>query len=158
MRTNTIRAMLLTLAAVAIAPATSSELTSAAAQNSSGLAGTSWQLVKFQGSDDTPLVPDDRSKYTITFASNGRVSVRVDCNRGSSTWRSIRTGELSFGSWSRTSAKCPPGSLHDRIVNDGANVRSYSIKDGHLFLSGMAAGGFYELEALKTEKRRSSRN
>jgi len=33
------------------------------------LSGTSWQLVKFQGSDDTTLTPDDRSKYTIAFGA-----------------------------------------------------------------------------------------
>ena len=32
---------------------------------------------------------------------------------------------------------------------EGANPRSYVIKDGHLFLSGMAAGGSYELEPVK---------
>ena len=53
-----------------------------------------------------------------------------------------------------TRAKCAPGSLHDKIVTEGANVRAYSIKDGHLFLSGMAAGGFYELEPLTTQRRR----
>lgn len=31
------------------------------------LGGTSWQLVKFQGSDDKTLTPDDRAKYTIEF-------------------------------------------------------------------------------------------
>ena len=158
MRTNIIRVML-TLAAVAIVSATtSSELTFAGGQNPSGtneLAGTSWKLVKLQTGDDATLVPDDGSKYTITFGSNGRVSAQVDCNRGSSTWKSPRANELQFGSWSRTQAKCPPGSLHDRIVTEGANVRSYSIKDGHLFLSGMSAGGYYELEPL-TERRRVS--
>jgi len=34
---------------------------------SRGLTGTSWQLVKFQGSDDTTLTPDDGAKYTIEF-------------------------------------------------------------------------------------------
>ena len=127
----------------------------AIAQNSSSaneLAGTSWKLVKLQTGDETTLVPDDPTKYTITFGSNGRVSAQVDCNRGSSTWKAGRGNELTFGSWSRTSAKCPPGSLHDKIVTEGANVRSYSIKDGHLFLAGMAAGGFYELEPLTTQK------
>lgn len=113
------------------------------------LAGTSWKLVKLQTGDETTHVPDDGSKYTITFGANGRVTTRVDCNRASRTWKSPRAGELQFGSWSRGSAKCGPGSLHDKIVTEGANPRSYSIKDGHLFLSGMAAGGFYELEPLK---------
>ena len=151
MKTNIIRAIL-TLAVISIASTiTSSVLTFAGGQNPSGaneLAGTSWKLVRLQAGDETTLVPDDGSKYTITFGSNGRVSARVDCNRGSSTWKSSRANELQFGSWSRTSAKCPPGSLHDKIVTEGANVRRYSIKDGHLFLSGMSAGGYYELEPL----------
>jgi para-nitrobenzyl esterase len=157
MRTKIILVML-TLAAVAIASATTgSVLTLRGGQKASAaneLAGTSWKLVKFQGGDETTLVPDDGSKYTITFGSNGRVSARVDCNRGSSTWKSSGANELQFGSWSRTSAKCAPGSLHDKIVTEGANVRRYSIKDGHLFLSGMSAGGYYELEPLTTQKRR----
>lgn len=120
-------------------------------QNRTGaneLAGTSWKLVKLQTGDEETHVPDDASKYTITFGANGRVTTRVDCNQASSTWKTPRSGELQFGSWSRGSAKCGPGSLHDKIVTEGANPRSYSIKDGHLFLSGMAAGGYYELEPL----------
>ena len=152
---NIIRLML-TLAAIAIASATtSSELTFAGGNPSAAneLAGTSWKLVRFQGGDETTSVPDDGSKYTITFGRNGRVTARVDCNRGGSTWKSPRANELQFGSWSMTRAKCAPGSLHDKIVTEGANVRSYSIKNGHLFLSGMAAGGFYELEPLAATRR-----
>jgi hypothetical protein len=33
------------------------------------LAGTSWQLVKFQGGDGTALTPDDGAKYTIEFGA-----------------------------------------------------------------------------------------
>jgi len=126
-------------------------MSASGAQRSSGanpLSGTSWQLVKFQGPDERIFTPDDKSKYTITFGSNGRITARVDCNRASSTWRVNAKGELQFGSWSRTSAKCGPGSLHDQIVNEGANVRTFEIKNGHLFLSGMAEGGYYELEPL----------
>ena len=158
MRRNIFRVML-TLAAVALAIAsgiTSSHLTLASGQKPNELAGTSWRLVKMQGGDDTTLVPDDGSKYTITFGSSGRVTSRVDCNHGSSTWRSPRANELQFGSWSMTRAKCAPGSLHDKIVTEGANVRSYYIKDGHLFLSGMSGGGYYELEPLTTQRRRPS--
>ena len=115
------------------------------------LSGTSWQLVKFQGPDDT-FTPDDKSKYTVKFGSNGRVTARVDCNRASTTWRVTADGKLDFGSWSRTSAKCGRGSLHDQIVNDGAAVRNFAIKDGHLFLSGTEGGGYYELEPLSGGK------
>ena len=149
MRMKLIR-MMLALASVAIIAAV---ITAGGQRSGSPLSGTSWRLVKFQGPDETTVVPEDKSKYTINFGSNGRVTARVDCNRASSTWKSPRAGELQFGSWSRTSDKCAPGSLHDKIVTEGANVRSYSIKDGHLFLAGMAAGGFYELEPLTTQKR-----
>ena len=151
MKTNILRAML-AFAVISIAT-TSSTPTFAGGQSRSELTGTSWKLVKFQTGDDATLVPDDGSKYTVTFGSNGRVTSRVDCNRASSTWKSSRPGDLQFGSWSRTSAKCGAGSLHDKIVSEGANVRSYSIKNGHLFLGGMAAGGYYELEPLTTHKR-----
>jgi heat shock protein HslJ len=144
-------------AATPTAPSnTNPKPTDTAGQNTSGkneLAGTSWKLVKLRTGDETTLVPDDPSKYTVTFGRDGRISARVDCNRASSTWRSSGGNQLQFGSWSRTSAKCGQSSLHDKIVNEGANVRSYSIKDGHLFLSGMAAGGFYELEPMSTSKR-----
>ena len=146
MRTSAIRLMLV-LASVVMTWA----LAFAGGQKSSTgnpLSGTSWQLVKFQGPDEQTVVPDDKSKYTIRFGSNGRVTARVDCNRASSSWRVTGNGQLEFGSWSRTSAKCGAGSLHDRIVNDGANERNFAIKDGHLFLSGMEGGGYYELEPL----------
>ena len=128
----------------------------AASQTKSGggntLSGTSWQLVKFQGPDERTFAPDDKSKYTITFGSNGRVTTRVDCNRGNSTWKATTKGELRFGSWSRTSAKCGSGSLHDQIVTEGAAVTKFWIKDGRLFLSGMEGGGYYELEPMPARR------
>jgi heat shock protein HslJ len=143
----------LMIASVAAAITFSITNSNVSGQSGGELAGTSWQLVKLQAPDETTHVPDDKSKYTITFGRNGRVTSRVDCNRASSTWGSPRAGELKFGSWSRTSAKCGPGSLHDRIVTEGANVRFYVIKDGRLFLSGMAGGGSYELEPLTSRRR-----
>lgn len=147
MRTNAIRVI---LALTGIACLTSAV---AHAQKSSALRGTSWQLVKFQAPDEQTFTPDDKSKYTITFSANGRVTARVDCNRASSTWKATAKGELQFGSWSRTNAKCGPGSLHDQIVTEGASVRNFVIKDGRLILSGMAAGGYYELEPIPAGKR-----
>ena len=34
--------------------------------------------------------------------------------------------------------------MHDRIVKQWASIRSYVVKDGHLFLSLIADGGIYE--------------
>lgn len=155
MKTNTIR-LLLTLASVAVASAALTSTRPVAGVQKSGgneLSGTSWRLVKFQGPDERTFTPDDKSKYTIKFGSNGRVEARVDCNRANSTWKAKSSGELEFGSWLRTNSKCGPGSLHDQIVMEGAMVRNFVIKDGHLFLSGMAEGGYYELEPISRSKR-----
>jgi heat shock protein HslJ len=112
------------------------------------LGGTSWQLVKFRGGDDTTLTPGDKAKYTIAFASDGRVSVQIDCNRGRGAWTSSGPNELQFGPLALTRKMCPPGSHHDRMAKHWEFVRSYIIKDGHLFLSLMADGGIYEFEPM----------
>ena len=112
------------------------------------LAGTSWQLVKFQGGDDTVLVPDDKSKYTLAFETDGGLSARLDCNRGRGTWKSSGPNQLELGAMALTRAMCPPGSLHDRMVSQLPYVRSYVIKNGRLFLSLMADGGIYEFEPV----------
>ena len=115
------------------------------------LAGTSWQLVRFQGGDGTTLMPDSRAKYTIAFGTDGRVNIRIDCNRGSGTWRSAGANQLEFGPLALTRMMCPPGSLHDRIARHWPYVRSYIIRNGHLFLSLMADGGIYEFEPTSSE-------
>lgn len=104
--------------------------------------------MKFQSSDDTTLTPDDKSKYTINFGTDGRISARIDCNRGRSTWKSSGPNQLEFGLMALTRAMCPPGSHHDRIAKDWSAVRSYVIKDDHLFLSLKADGGIYEYEPV----------
>jgi heat shock protein HslJ/membrane-bound inhibitor of C-type lysozyme len=116
------------------------------------LGGTSWQLVKFQSSDDKMLTPDDPAKYTIAFEVDGSVSARIDCNRGRGSWKSSGPNRLQFGPLALTRAMCPPGSLHDRIVKDWEFVRSYTLKDGHLFLALMADGGIYEFEPIGGSK------
>jgi para-nitrobenzyl esterase len=110
------------------------------------LVGTSWQLVSFKGGDDTTLTPDDKSKYTIAFGAEGTLSARIDCNRGRGTWKSSGPGQIELGPMALTRAMCPPGSLHDQIVKQWGHIRSYVVKDGHLFLALMADGGTYEFE------------
>jgi heat shock protein HslJ len=114
------------------------------------LAGTSWQLVRFEGSDGTVLTPDDRSKYTIAFEAQN-ISARIDCNRGRGTWTSSGANQVQFGPMAMTRALCPPDSLHDQIVKQWGNIRGYAMKGGHLFLSLMADGGVYEFAPFTTK-------
>lgn len=104
--------------------------------------------MKFQGSDDATLTPDDKAKYTIAFETDGHVRARLDCHRGRGTWKSSGPNQLQFGPLALTRAVCPPGSMHDRLAKDRMFVRSYIIKDGHLFLALMANGGIYEFEPM----------
>jgi para-nitrobenzyl esterase len=114
----------------------------------SGLAGSSWRLVRFEGGDGAALVPDDGSKYTMQFNTDGSVAVRVDCNRGRAAWKEPQPGALELGPMALTRAACPPGSLHDQIARQWTYIRSYVIRDGHLFLALMADGGIYEFAPL----------
>jgi para-nitrobenzyl esterase len=140
------------LARVALAVWLVASSTAASAQTAGGLKpaleGTAWQLVKFQGGDDRTLTPDAPAKYTIEFAAGGKVAARIDCNRGSGTWKSTSAGRLQLGPLALTRARCPEGSLHDQIVKQWTNVRSFVMKEGHLFLSLMADGGIYEFAPI----------
>lgn len=117
------------------------------------LAGTSWQLVQFQGGDGTTLVPQDKTKYTIAFNQDNSVNVRFDCNRGRGTWQSPRPNQLQFGPLALTRAACLSGSLHDRLAKDWSYVRSYVLKNDRLALALLADGGIYEFEPLPTVPR-----
>ena len=118
------------------------------------LAGTSWQLLKFEGGDGKTLSSVDQTKYSVAFAADGRVSVRIDCNRGTGTWKSAGPNQLVFGPLALTRAACPAAPLTDRLTKDWSFVRSYVIKDDHLFLALMADAGTYEFvpSAAQTTK------
>jgi putative lipoprotein len=117
----------------------------------SDLQGT-WQLVRFQGGDDKTLVPSNKANYTLTFGTDGTVAARIDCNRGHGTWKSAGKNQLEFGPMALTRAMCPPAPLNDRLPKDLGFVRSYVLKEGHLFLSLMADAGIYELEPMAKDE------
>ena len=113
------------------------------------LRGTAWQLVKIQGSDGTTVTPDDPAKYTIEFLADNAVAMRIDCNRARGVWKSPAPSQLEFGPMAVTRVACPPGSLYDRLARDVGYVRSYAVRNGHLFVALMADGGIYEFEPRK---------
>ena len=113
------------------------------------LAGTSWRLVKFQGGDGRTEFPVNRSQYTFAFNTDGAFVARIDCNRGRGSWKSSGPGQLELGPMAMTRAMCAPGSMHDNVVKQMPHIRSYVIRDGHLFISLQADGGTYELEPAR---------
>jgi para-nitrobenzyl esterase len=110
------------------------------------LEGSSWRLVQIAMSDGVTRPAIERSRYTIGFGKEGVLNVRFDCNRGRGSWKSSGPGNLEFGPLALTRAVCPVGSLHDTLVRQWPDVRSYLVKDGRLILSMMSDGGTIEFE------------
>ena len=110
----------------------------------SALAGTQWELVTIQSMDDTANTPDDPSRYTLNFAEDGTVSLQSDCNRARGSWTSEGASQLRFGPLVATRALCPPPSLDEVYRAQFEWVRSYVMRDGHLFLATMADGSIIE--------------
>ena len=114
----------------------------------SDLGGTYWQLIRFVGGDNQVLRPDQRVRYTIGFGSDGAVNVRCGCSRGGGSWQSSGSNIVEFGPLTFTRVKCPLTALDDRLPSDLQYVRSYLLRDGHLFLSLLAEQGTYEFEPM----------
>jgi heat shock protein HslJ len=104
------------------------------------LVGPVWQWEEFLGNDDSSVVPDDPSRYTIEFATDGSVAVRADCNRGFGTYTEA-SGALAIEVSGLTRAQCEEGSLSDEYLRDLADVRTYVIEEGRLYLDVMADVG-----------------
>jgi heat shock protein HslJ len=136
-------------AAVALAVACASPSPEQAAE---GLAGSNWRLVEFESSDDAIGVirPADPSRYTLSLGTDGRVSMRLDCNRGSGAYEDTPTrddgGALSIGPLAVTRAACPDAALADQLARHVEYFRSYILRDGRLHISLMADGGIYVWE------------
>jgi para-nitrobenzyl esterase len=123
------------------------------AESAADLGGTTWQLVRFQGTDDTSRSLDDRANYQIEFRKGGSLTARIDCNRGRGTWTSSGPGRIELGPMALTRAMCGPRSLHDQIVKHWSLIRSYALRGGHLFLAVQPEGGTYEFEPVPVTAR-----
>jgi len=114
----------------------------------SALAGTAWQLVKIMSMDDSVYEPRNRSLYRLEFGGDGSASVLADCNRSTGSWTAEVPSKLVFGPMASTKALCQPGSISEKFLAQFQWVRSYTVKDGHLFLATMADGSIIEFEPL----------
>ena len=108
--------------------------------------------MQFEGGDGTVLTPSGDAVYSIAFQADGTLHARIDCNRGTATWKSSGPSMLELGPLGLTRAMCPEGSLHDQIVRQWPYVRSYVLRDGHLHVSLMADGGIYEFAPAGTRR------
>ncbi len=112
------------------------------------LADTRWELVTIREMDDSSHTPDDPSQYTLTLNADGTAGVRSDCNRARGSWTSEQPGQLTFGPMASTMALCGPDSLDEVYRAQFEWVRSYVMRDGHLFLATMADGSIIEFHPV----------
>ncbi len=127
------------------------------------LVGT-WRFVEFESSSDEigTIRPDDPGKYTMTLEADGRVAMRLDCNRATGTWTADppdgESGGFTFGPLAMTRAQCPQPSLDTLIARDAEYVRTYVLRGDRLYLNLMADGGNYVWERVgETGGRRRGR-
>lgn len=113
-----------------------------------------WRFVEFESSSDEigTIRPDDPNKYTMTLGADGRVAMRLDCNRATGTWSAdppdAETGGFTFGPLAMTKARCPQPSLDTWITRDAEYVRTYVLRGDRLYLNLMADGGNYVWERV----------
>ncbi len=112
------------------------------------LADTRWALVTIQSMDDSSLTPEGVASYTLAFNADHSVAIHSDCNQAAGTWVSQGPGQLQFSTLASTGALCPPGSLDEAFRAQFQWVRSYMMRNGHLFLATMADGSIVEFRPL----------
>ncbi len=138
-----------TLAAVVAALAATTAAAAAPARGA--LAGSEWELMSIQSMDDAqgPQRIADPARFTLQLRADGRAAMKLDCNRGSATWKAKPaaggdSGQIKFGPVAGTRALCPAPQLDERVARGFASVRGYLLRDGKLYLSLVADGGIYE--------------
>jgi heat shock protein HslJ len=152
-RTTVVLPLFLAWAAACAPPAvTQDNATSDSPPLPAELAGTSWRLVEFRSSDDGIGVqrPEDASRYTMSLAANGTLSMRLDCNQANGTWTATVAGRsFGFGPLRMTRVACQQPSLDTQIARDTEFVSSFLLRDGLLYLNLVADGGTYVWEPLR---------
>jgi len=116
------------------------------------LAGTSWRFVTFQRPGGAGLETNDPAAYTLALGRNGNLSAAIGCHHAKSTWQASGRNELQIAALALSGGRCSSGPLHDHLIRNLGSARSYTIRNGHLFLSLMGDLGVYEFEPLKTTK------
>ena len=139
----------LVLGACSGMPATSPAAASAAVPATPSLTGTSWRLASFRANEDgsQDLRPGTPDSFTLSFGKDGRLAVRLDCNRGNGPWQAVATdatgGTLSLGPVATTRAMCPPDAAGARLAQDLPALRTWRLQDNRLHLGLPADAGVY---------------
>jgi heat shock protein HslJ len=78
----------------------------------------------------------DPTKYTITFASDGTFSAKVDCNQVSGSFTETESNGVTITPGPSTLAACPEPSLADVFLAGLSGATEYQIAADRLVLTG----------------------
>lgn len=104
------------------------------------LTGVVWEWTGFLSMDGSTTTPDDPSRYTIEFLSDGSIAIGADCNRGRGTY--TRDGSsIDMTVTALTRAFCGEESRSDDFVRYLDDSVSLVFQDGQLHLALPMDGG-----------------
>jgi D-alanyl-D-alanine carboxypeptidase len=98
-----------------------------------------WQWTSFTGAAEQFNITDPGS-YMVTFAIDGTVSIKADCNNAAGNY-TTNDGALTITVGPMTMAACPPGSRSDQFVKLLSNAARYHFLNGGLYIDLNADGG-----------------
>lgn len=99
------------------------------------LTGQQWELVTIErpSQPEVMLSRDQARRHNLQFESDGRVTMQLDCNRGTASWSSEKMGDggsLSIGEIAATRALCPSPSYGEEMAASLPLANQYSIDSG----------------------------
>lgn len=102
----------------------------------------SWVWIKTQQKDATIVTPKKVDAFTLTFSTDGRVSVKTDCNSGGGSF-TVKDGTMTFGQMMTTLMFCD-GSQEQVFNAYLAETNGYSFSTkGELILTLRDGGTMY---------------
>ena len=113
----------------------------AGASAAPGFVGATWNWEEFVDNAGTQSVKvADPASYTVTFAEDGTVAMKADCNQAVGSY-SLDGSSLAVTVGPVTLAMCSAESLGEQFLVNLTNVATATVQDGKLLLDLMADGG-----------------
>ena len=98
---------------------------------------TDWGLVRIKDANGKTIAkPNNPANFTLSFLDENRAGLRVNCNRGTTSWTENKEQALKFGVIGITKALCKPNSpVEPAMVQSMEKVTSYKLDEKKLFLT-----------------------
>ena len=113
------------------------------------LAVNTWEWLGTTMADESKMLPDDPTSYTLDIKADGSVAIKADCNNAAGTIE-VDGSAMALALGPMTLAACPEGSLGEDFVKQLGQVESFELQGNTLILT-LADGATMELAAAATE-------